>query len=321
MASTLPTPRACGWRSLTRKCEPTSDVLCRHHGTFSSAPYRRARYDAYRLATSSVLHRSGQKRAFSARLRAASHHLRTPSAVSRTMSCDLVETRMRIRPRESSLSHPFTAASCVPPASKRGATTPWLRSSLERRSRAACDRTSRRTQRTSTRDACDQLLPTTLRRRAPTSRSVIPGRAPLARRPTDAWRASRRPTHFGWSRFRLFEAGVFFPRRRPSSHPLTLPSPRSAYPPWAFACRRRPPHPRVGRACERAAETTRSRRPVTVAASTDDPERLPSDGRSLAPRGFPPAAFRFGTPPRSPGAARVHDDDAVRPISATTIRS
>lgn len=196
-----------------------------------------------RLATGCVLHRSGQKRAFSARLRATSHHLRTPSAVSRTMSCDLVETRMRIRPRESSLSHPFTAASCVPPASKRGATAPWLRSSLERRSRAACDRTSRRTQRTSTRDACDQLLPTTLRRRAPTSRSVIPGCAPLARRPTDAWRASRRPTHFGWSRFRLFEAGVFFPRRRPSSHPLTLPSPRSAYPSLGFRLPEETPPP------------------------------------------------------------------------------
>jgi hypothetical protein len=34
----LPTPRACGWRSLTRMNEPTSDVLCRHHGTFPSAP-------------------------------------------------------------------------------------------------------------------------------------------------------------------------------------------------------------------------------------------------------------------------------------------
>ena len=71
-----------------------------------------------------------------------------------------------------------------------------------------------------------------------------------------------------------------------------------------------------GGVCERAAKITLPRRSVTIAASTDDPERLPSAGRSLAPRRLPLAAFRFGTPPRFPGAARVHDDDAVRPTSA-----
>jgi hypothetical protein len=60
----------------------------------------------------------------------------------------------------------------------------------------------------------------------------------LAKRPPDAWRVSRRPTHFGCSRFRLCEAGVFFPRRRPSCDPLTLPSPRSAVTPLPGGPRR-----------------------------------------------------------------------------------
>jgi hypothetical protein len=100
--------------------EPTSDVLCHRHGTFSSAPPRRSLATADRLATTRVLHRSNQKRAPPARLRATSHHSRTPSAVSRTMSCDSVETRMRIRPRESSLSRPFAPASFVPPHRRGG---------------------------------------------------------------------------------------------------------------------------------------------------------------------------------------------------------
>jgi len=100
--------------------EPTSDVPCHRHGTFSSAPPRRSLATADRLATTRVLHRSDQKRAPPARLRATSHHSRTPSAVSRTMSCDSVETRMRIRPRESSLSRPFASASFVPPHRRGG---------------------------------------------------------------------------------------------------------------------------------------------------------------------------------------------------------
>jgi hypothetical protein len=93
--------------------EPTSDVLCHHRGTFSPAPTDERACDDCGLATTEVLHRSSQKRAPSARLRATSHHSRTPSAVSRTTSCDFVETRMRIRPRESSLSRPFAPASFV----------------------------------------------------------------------------------------------------------------------------------------------------------------------------------------------------------------
>jgi len=112
---------------------------------------------------------------------------------------------------------------------------------------------------------------------------------------------SRRPKHFGWVGSGFSNAGVFFPRRRPTLHPLTLPSPRSACPPdlrhrialarVAFACGRRPPFP-----CEWAEEVSASARPRSsayddareeIAASTDDPERLPSGGRSLAPRGFP----------------------------------
>jgi len=100
--------------------EPTSDVPCHHRGTISSAPPTRTLATADRLATTRVLHRSDQKRAPPARLRATSHHSRTPSAVSRTMSCDSVETRMRIRPRESSLSRPFAPASFVPPHRRGG---------------------------------------------------------------------------------------------------------------------------------------------------------------------------------------------------------
>jgi len=91
-----------------------------------------------------------------------------------------------------------------------------------------------------------------------------------------------------------FRRGRFLPATSTERHPLTLPSPRSACLPCSFArCRAgfrpagRDPLTQVRGVCERAAETTRLRRPVTDAASTDDPERLPSYGRSLAPRSCP----------------------------------
>lgn len=143
------------------------------------------------------------------------------------MSCDLVETRMRIRPRESSLSQPFTAASFVPP-SKGERTAPWLdRASNAVPAQLAATLHDERN-RSSTRDAYDQLLPTTHRLRVPTSRSVIRCLCPCGL-PRMRGAFSRRPTRFGcfgsW-----FAAGVFFPWRRPSSHPLTLPSPHTACP-------------------------------------------------------------------------------------------
>jgi hypothetical protein len=170
-------------------------------GSNRPARYRRASV----LRRTHVLHRSSQKRALSARLRATSHHPRTPSAMSRTMSCDSVETRMRIRPRESSLSRPFASASFVPPHRRVDASYSVARSSLERRSRTACDRTSRRTQ-----QVIDQrcVRPASANDTSTTGTHASFGdpqglsshavllRVPL-RGPADAWRVSRRPMHFG----------------------------------------------------------------------------------------------------------------------------
>jgi hypothetical protein len=241
MVSTLPTPRACGWRSLSRKCEPTSDVLCRRRGTFSSAPPTRSLATADRLATTRVLHRSDQKRAPPARLRAISHHSRTPSAVSRTMSCDSVETRMRIRPRESSLSRPFASASFVPPHRRVDASYSVARSSLERRSRTACDRTSRRTQ---------QVIDQRCVRPAFCQRHFDYGHPRFVRRSAGAFlscgtlaspgaRSCRCMARFTTPHalrmcrsFTLFEAGVSSSRDVDRAfHPLTLPSPHTACPP------------------------------------------------------------------------------------------
>jgi hypothetical protein len=165
--------------------------------------------------------------------------------VSRTMSCDLVETRMRIRPRESSLSHPFAAASFVPP-SKGERTAPWLDRACDAvPARLAAtlhdERNGHRPEMSAT-----SFLPTTLRRRAPTFRSVIRWCLPLRAILRMHGAFSRRPTHFGSSRFLLFEAGVLFPRRRPTAHPLTLPSPRSACPPRACGPTGGDPPSRVG---------------------------------------------------------------------------
>jgi len=168
---------------------------------------------------------------------------------------------MRIRPRESSLSHPFTAASFVPPSQGERA-APWLDRAPNAVPTWLAAMLHDERNRSSTRDACDQLLPTTLRRRVPTSRSAIRRCHPCGV-PPDAWRVSRRPTHFGCSRFRLFEAGVFFPRRRPtesSDAPVTahrLPSGFAHEARLAFANQRRPPRPRreSGGVCEHATKT------------------------------------------------------------------
>lgn len=168
----------------------------------------------------------------------------------------------------------------------------------------------------------------------PRFRSVIRGRYPRPRPscevplrgPTDAWRVSRRPTHFGPVGFH-FSTRAFSSRGVDRAVSSDAPFTALRLPSLCIALARRlspaggDPLTCGERRLREHGQTTRLRRPVTDPASTDDPERLPSDGRSLAPRGLPPAAFRFGTPPRSPGAARVHDDDAVRPTSATTIRS
>jgi hypothetical protein len=212
------------------------------------------------------------------------------------MSCDLVETRMRIRPRESSLSHPFTASWFVPP-SKGERTAPWLdRASNAVPARLAATLHDERN-RSSTRDACDQLLPTTHRRRAPTFRSATRCfRSCELPRMRGAF--SRRPTRFGcfgsW-----FAAGVFFPWRRPSSHPLTL---RHRTPPALFALARGgPPFLGRGGACERTVETTFSRTSRERTHASDDPERLPSAGRRSRRRGVTPGCVSLPLAARSPG--------------------
>jgi len=108
------------------------------------------------------------------------------------MSCDLVETRMRIRPRESSLSHPFAAASFVPP-SKGERTTPWLDRACDAvPTRLAAtlhdERTGHRPEMRAT-----SFLPTTLRRRAPTFSFGDPAVFALASNPPDAWRVFTTP--------------------------------------------------------------------------------------------------------------------------------
>jgi len=144
------------------------------------------------------------------------------------MSCDLVDARMRIRPRESSLSHPFTAASFLPP-SQGEQTAPWLDRAPNAVPAWLAAMLHDERNRSSTRDACDQLLPTTLRRRVPTSRSAIRRCLPL-RGPPDAWRVSRRPTHFGCKSVLALRGGRFLPATSTDCDPLTLPSPRTACP-------------------------------------------------------------------------------------------
>jgi len=125
------------------------------------------------------------------------------------MSCDSVETRMRIRPRESSLSRPFASASFAIPHRRGEASYSVARSSPERRSRTACDRTSRRTQ---------QVLDQRCVRPAFCQRHFDYGHPRFDRRstgalplpgPADAWRVSRRPTHFGCVGLSLFSRRAF----------------------------------------------------------------------------------------------------------------
>lgn len=172
------------------------------------------------------------------------------------------------------------------------------RSSLERRSRAACGHASRRTQ-----QVIDQrcVRPASANDTTTTGTHVSFGDplrgAPLrVRLPRMRGAFSRRPTRFGcfgsW-----FAAGVFFPWRRPSSHPLTLPSPHTACP-LRFR-ERRPPCPWRGGACERAAKITFTRTSRERTHASDDPERLPSAGRRSRRRGCPRLRFASARSPVS----------------------
>lgn len=151
--------------------------------------------------------------------------------MSRTMSCDLVETRMRIRPRESSLSHPFIAAWLVAPIVGRPNDS-VTRSSLERRSRTACDRTSRRTQ-----QVIDQrcVRPASANDTSTTSTHVSFG-DPGERVPRmhGAFHDAPRTSDESVS---IFRRGRFLPTPSTELRPLTLPSPRSACPPLHRALR------------------------------------------------------------------------------------
>lgn len=117
------------------------------------------------------------------------------------------------------------------------------RSSPARRSHVVCDHASRRTQSGHRPEMrATGLLPTTLRRRAPTFSFGDP---PELSPPSLLLRGPVAGSGGCMARFttphalrmcrslslRLFEAGVLFPRRRPNHDPLTLPSRRAAYPP------------------------------------------------------------------------------------------
>lgn len=127
------------------------------------------------------------------------------------MSCDLVETRMRIRPRELEPLTPVHRGLVRTPI-EGCANCSVARSSLRRRSRAACGHASRRTHRSSTRDACDQL---SAKRHFddghPRFRSVIRWCVPLREALRMRGAFSRRPTRFGSSRCPAFRRGRFLP--------------------------------------------------------------------------------------------------------------
>jgi hypothetical protein len=153
------------------------------------------------------------------------------------------------------------------------------------------------------------------------------GGTPLAGRPPDAWRVSRRPTHFGCKSVPAFRRGRFLPATSTDCDPLTLPSPRTACPlssrtrrDWLSPIRGDPP------ARDGNREVSASTRPRPSAHDdaregspqvlmirsafhrTGDRSRLEGLPRRCVslPRAAPVSRF----------AARIHDDDAVRPTSA-----
>jgi hypothetical protein len=205
MVSISPTPRACGWRSLARNVNrPLTS-----HVTATARALRLQPKSS--LATRTVLRRP---ECFTA----ATRSVRYPSGKGRP-----VTTPRRLLPyRARCLATPLKPECGFDPANRasrvrspRPLSPPLIagvsdssvaRSSPERRSRLACGHASRRSQ-----QVIDQrCVRSAICQRHfdyghPRSRSVICRRCPLSRSsceshwrgPADAWRVSRRPTHFG----------------------------------------------------------------------------------------------------------------------------
>jgi len=197
MVSTLPTPRACGWRSLSRN---TNRPLTSHVITAArSLRLRRGdrlrlrsvlrRPESFTAATRSVHHPPGKERKATTPGRLLPYRARClATPLKPECGFDPANRASRVRsprPRSSPLIAGVDASYSV------------ARSSPERRSRTACDRTSRRTQ---------QVIDQRCVRPAFCQRHFDYGHPRFVRRsagalplpgPADAWRVSRRPTHFG----------------------------------------------------------------------------------------------------------------------------
>jgi hypothetical protein len=254
MVSISPTPRACGWRSLARiQNRPlTSHVIAtaralrlRPKSSLATRTVLR-RPECFTAATRSVCDPPGKGRTATTPGRLLPYRARClATPLKPECGFDPANRASRVRsPRPLS-----------PPLIAGVSDSSVARSSPERRSHMACGHASRRShwvidqrcvRSTSANDTSTTGTHVSFGDLPALSRLVLL-RAPPS--PADAWRVSRRPTHFGCVGPCCFSRrAFFFPLRRPSDHPLTLPSPRAAYPRasyacayLAFACMRRPP--------------------------------------------------------------------------------
>lgn len=261
LASTVPTPRACGWRSLSRNNEPISDALCRARGTPASAPTDPALATTRTSRPTPSLHLSRQEplRFTPVRGRTQLAPGRLPSYRSRDVATSS-HPRLRIRPREAWSSTPVRFDHPRAPHQR----VLRFSSELDRALRAVPTRlaTAFHDERTSSiRDACDQRLPpipsaTCTHRRSATGCQFPCGRHPPPRGGglTGAWRVSRRPTRFGLISHRRRRRVLSSRAMDVARVPLTPPSPSL----------RRPLHVAFSSATRRSRSPARPRPPSPV---------------------------------------------------------
>jgi len=128
------------------------------------------------------------------------------------MSCDSVETRMRIRPRESSLSRPFASASFVIPHRRGERATPWLDRAPNAVPTWLAATLHDERNRSSTRDACDRLSANdTSTTGTHVSRSAIHRSYPLSGSCGCMARFTTPHALRMCRSFTLFEAGILLP--------------------------------------------------------------------------------------------------------------